>query len=827
MTSPSARWAHIAVLLLGLVIPQVVLYGPSLTGAKVLLPLDILTVKGVYIPTPANVAVPAPKNEILVDEVLLGAPQLHYAAKELRAGHLPLWNPQNFAGVPFASFPKYSPWFLIFCCWPHPTTLAYLQLVKSVIAGLGAYLFFRRALGVGFWAAALGAWCYPLTGFFIQWQGYGLTQVAAWLPWVLLAVYMTVRNPKGFGAPLLAIFTALALIAGQLDVAGLVLLSSGLYAVVCLVEVRGLRERRWRILVSSVTLVVGWGLGFCIAAAYVAPLIEYSRTGERLIRRAGGEEDRPPAGIAALPQIVLPNLYGSTKKGSLRLIPGNQPESSAAGYAGLLPTLLFVPLAFCHRILKNRAFWWLGLLVLSLAWVLDLPGLVQLMRMPLANMLSWNRLTMLTGFALTTVAVIGLDAIEKGMVEPRRWFAIPTLVAMALCVWCLYRLNHMPQEVLNFVSQAFHAPADALLWGLPAREAAETVIDYFRTWYRVGAVLSALTLLGWAVLSLGMQIRGWMVGIAGSLMLAELLTYAYGVNPQCDPALYYPKLFAFEALKQRTPGRILCVSCLPPDLNLMIGLPDIRGYDAVDPKRLLDVLEFARASGNSAPREARTMWFVPWSSWTDDGSLLTSPLLSMFNVRYLIWSRDLPSEKKTIVRRDGYVVVENERALPRTFVPQTVQFVGKEQDLMDRLRDKTFDAARLSYVTQSVDLPDECRGTTSITKEDSGRVIIDAHMETAGVVVLADLWDKGWRANVDGVPAQILLVNHTIRGVVVPAGVHRIVFRYRPDTVWFGLLVSGSALLATLGWLACIRTRSRQAQRPAFQSESGQRRERS
>src|SRR5271166_4871296 len=152
----SAQWWRVTLLLFGLVSSQVLLYGPSLAGTKVLLPLDILAKKDVYLPNPPNGVSPYPYNPALVDLVLLGAPTMEYAAKEMRAGRIPLWNPQNFAGAPFAGFPKYSPFFLIFCCWPSPTTFAYLQLIVSVLAGVGAYLFFRRALGVGFWAATIG-----------------------------------------------------------------------------------------------------------------------------------------------------------------------------------------------------------------------------------------------------------------------------------------------------------------------------------------------------------------------------------------------------------------------------------------------------------------------------------------------------------------------------------------------------------------------------------------------------------------------------------------------------------------------------------------------
>jgi Bacterial membrane protein YfhO len=802
--SLSVRWRRVALLLFGLVSSQILLYGPSLAGTKVLLPLDILAEKDVYLPTPANGVTPVPFDYVLSDLVLLGVPSMEYAAREMRAGRIPLWNPQSFAGVPFAAFPKYSPFFLIFCCWPSPTTFAYLQLIMSGLAGVGAYLFFRRALGVGFWAATIGAWCYPLTGFFVQWQGYSVASVVVWLPWILLAVDYTVRDAKGFGPILLGTFTAAAALSGQLDVAAVVLLSSGLYAIARLVEAHGWTNCRRGAIPAIAALILGWGLGLCIAAPYIVPLVEYLHTGERMSKRAAGEEERPPVGLAALPQIVLPNLYGSTRKGSMRYVDGTQPESSAAGYAGLLATLLLAPLAFCHRDLKGGSFWWLGLLVLSLGWVLNIPGLVHLMRLPGANMLSYNRWMMLSGFALTVLAVTGIDAVIKEMVKPRHWFAVPALLAAGLCAWCVYRMGHMPD-----------VPANVMYLGIPVPQALAIAQEYFTFYYAAGAGLAALTVVGWTVLYLGAQRRGWMVAIAGSLMMAELLMYAYNTRPQCDRAMYYPRIPALEELKQRPSGRILGVSCLPPALNLMLGLPDIRGYDAVDPKRLLDVLEFARQGGPSSLPYARTQWFIPWIAWTNDGSPRISPVLSMLNVRHLIFCQDLSNQIKAIIRGDGYTVVENEFAMARTFVPQTVQVVDDEQQLMDQVRTVTFDPARVSYVTEHLDLPAESRGSARILEESPERVVVDARMDTAGVVVLADLWDKGWQARVDGQVTPILVVNHAIRGVVLPAGQHQVVFRYVPDSVRIGWIMSSMAVAVGLGWAAWIMRWRLKARRTA------------
>ena len=79
--------------------------------------------------------------------------------------------------------------------------------------------------------------------------------------------------------------------------------------------------------------------------------------------RAGGKEERPPAGLKALPQTVLPDMYGSIgeySKGSYRIVKGNQMESTAAGYTGVLATLVFAPLAWSSPSPISR-------------WVLPLP----------------------------------------------------------------------------------------------------------------------------------------------------------------------------------------------------------------------------------------------------------------------------------------------------------------------------------------------------------------------------------------------------------------------------------------------------------------------
>jgi uncharacterized membrane protein YfhO len=85
-------------------------------------------------------------------------------------------------------------------------------------------------------------------------------------------------------------------------------------------------------------------------------------------------------------------------------------------------------------------------------------------------------------------------------------------------------------------------------------------------------------------------------------------------------------------------------------------------------------------------------------------------------------------------------------------------------------------------------------------------------METPGLVVLADLWDKGWQATLNGQRVPILRTNHAIRGVVVPAGAGMLEFRYAPASFAWGLWLAGLAAVALLAWLG-IALRRRQTER--------------
>ncbi|HEV3119995.1 MAG TPA: hypothetical protein VGY58_23240 [Gemmataceae bacterium] len=796
-STPRRRLARVCIVLAGLIGAQAFLYGPSLVGRKILLPLDLLSDASVYLPPTPEYAGVKPYDFALLDEVLLFEFERRFATAEIRAGRLPSWSPYIYIGAPYAVWDKYSPFNALYYLFPTPMTLAWMQLLKSIVAGAGAYVFFRTVLGVTFWPAALGAWCYPLTGFFTLWQGYPQSSATAWLPWLLLATDSVVRRPLGHGGPALAALSGLVIVT-RIDIGCQALMAAGLFALWRLWHAYGSRGS-WRgVAAGGIAAACAVALGLLLSGPYVLPLAEYTRFSDRMLRRDAGQEERPPGGLAEMPRLVLPTFYGSTEHGAILLRRGNLLESGAAAYTGLVATLFLAPLAWCSSRHRSLNVFWGLLSVIALAWTLDLPVLVALLRSPGLKLLSHNRFVFAASFAFLALAVVGLDMIWKGAVERRAWFALPVFAILILGVWCCDRARSGPElPLIRFAgdprsAQSFSGPVAAAVEEARARCVRSQVY---------GAALCGLALSGWGLVWLGGRPRSWCGPVAGALLLAELLVFAYGRNPQCDRRLYYPRLPVLERLAEAPPGRVLGVGCLPPNLAMSHGLRDIRGYDSIDPRPLLELLDLTRDPRVRPMLYARTQNYVPQAHIVD-GKIELPPLLNMLAVRYLIFRGTPPPHVTPLFVAPDYWALENSAALPRAFIPRRVQHVPPGGDSLKLLAAPKFNPRETAYVGERVALPDDCRGSAQVVDVTPTHTTVHVDAETPSLVVLSDLYYDGWHAYLDGVSVPILRTNHALRGVVAPAGRSTIEFHYQPMSLVWGMRMLLAGLAGMAAWAA-------------------------
>ena len=155
-------------------------------------------------------------------------------------------------------------------------------------------------------------------------------------------------------------------------------------------------------------------------------------------------------------------------------------------------------------------------------------------------------------------------------------------------------------------------------------------------------------------------------------------------------------------------------------------------------------------------------------------------------------------------------VFENSHALPRAYrVPRAVPEPAGAQAALRRLLAPRFDP-RVHVMLAApppalVWRPGEARpvpgGSVAIEAYEPERVVLTTRGSEPGVVVLTDAWFPGWEATLDGSPVRVRRANFALRGVVVPAGEHRIEMRYRPQPLRAGF---GVAALAAVGCVAAL-----------------------
>jgi hypothetical protein len=781
------RWPGLMILLAGWLIPQFVLLGPALIGRTVDLPVDLLAAPNVYLPARPEYAkvVPYHGNDLL--DLLLGGPATFgdFAAKELRAGRLPVWQPSNFAGAPFV--PIYSPFVIPYYIAPHPITLGWIALFQAITVGVGMWLLLRRTFHLSYWPAAIGSWCVPLAGFMTVWHGYPPIGPFCWLVWLLLAANSAVKNPRGYGSIRLALLTALALLSGHLGVSGLVLLTTGLYVLWLLANDICIR-RQWQDVVrSALPIGFAWALGFLIAAPYLVPLLDYGRTGARMGAHSERFESRPPQGLAALPAILLPDVYGGNVRADwVRTVRTILPESASGAYAGLLAALWLAPLAWCDRRRRSQVVFLSLLVIVSLGWTLNMPGIVDILRSePLRPLdsLSYNRWVLATSIALVILSAIGLEHLLSALAKFRWWFLIPMLATACFGGWCLYRRISVGDS------------KDQQLFSLC---------------YDIGVGLSLAALVGWTTTVRPIPYGKWIRLAVIALLPLELFRFAWTERRQGDIALNYPPIPALQKLATLPPGRIWGVGCFPPNLNLTQGLEDVRGYDGVDPLNFIKLFELAIDKERTPFLSyARTQAALPAARRTNRG-LKFHPVTDLLNVRYLIFRESPLAELPVISHEDDYWIVENRQALPRAYVPQSVQVVKDDNQALAQMARFNFDPHQIAFVTDNLSLPGAMRGTASVHPETATRTQVEVEMQTAGLVLLSDLWDAGWRAELDGAACPIHRVDVALRGFEVPAGKHRIVCIYDPQSVRTGFRAAAAGGLILLCWAIWKRRRGLQ-----------------
>ena len=194
--------------------------------------------------------------------------------------------------------------------------------------------------------------------------------------------------------------------------------------------------------------------------------------------------------------------------------------------------------------------------------------------------------------------------------------------------------------------------------------------------------------------------------------------------------------------------------------------------------------------------------------WNYPLEKLDSPVLDLMNVRYVLTrAADVPRfaglpKFRHIASLPGTEVFENTEVLPRFYFARRVQPVASLAEAHDLIEHSRIDLHETAIADRPIDLPPgEDAGTSGdveVIKYEPARIDLSLRTPRASLLVLSETYYPGWKAWIDEQPTQIHSVDIALRGVVVPAGAHRLRMEFRPVIlpVSLGISLATAILLA-------------------------------
>ncbi len=754
-------------------------------------------------------------------------PRACFMGRSLAAGHVPVWNPFEMAGAPFASDAQsgwlYLPWMALSWLLPCGDSLRAFIVLQPILAGLGVLWFLRReglsrpaatAAGLSIamaMAASTVAISLPFAG------------SLAWTPYVLVGASGFLEDDGWLRrVPWLALAAAAW---GQVAAAhlshGLVMCTGLTAAYVIARSARDVRRGR-----ANMVGAVGRGAAFLafLPLASLAILLPHFALIERSSLRGGyaalggtlarvaGIEDRPlpTRGIWA----GWPFAIGST--------PG--------AYAGAA-ILLCVPAALRERRRRYLAFAFGGVALVAYLLTLDLlVGADRFRRLVLAlpfgdvYLHNPGRLRYLIVLVVPVLGALGLQSFMDRLPAAREaawWIGGAAALFLVLPV----ALGADPPRFV-VLGLAVAATAPVLLMLCRGHRWAAASL----------AAVLAVDLLGGAVWSSAYTGRTVRVGLEGEdpgLAPQPLRWPSVDVDAYVDPGPIA------ERLQREGPGGGRYLTWVPPAVAFVKGYlftqepPD---WPALLPGRaqmfgLYDTLGY---SPIQLPRYWSYIRATNRLPVFYNASVLQLPDLAdarLLGVRYVIQLRGIPPYMELadgtivptlpgdrVLTERRYELVEIDGWQPRVSVVSGWTVEPTAVAALGAVLDPAFDPAITAVLERDPGVPSapsDDRSSATYREETPEGVTVEVDAGSPSIVVVRNAWDEGWRATVDGRPADVLVTDYLLQGVAVPAGRHEVRLTYHEPSIGSGLAASGIAWLAlALSVATALAVRRRPYRRP-------------
>lgn len=737
-------------------------------------------------------------------------------------GQEPLWTNSMFGGMPayqisavygsnlIGFFDKVMTLGL-----PHPANLVFLYFVGFFILML--------VMGADPWLAIMGSIAFAFSSYFfiiIEAGHNSKAHAIGYMAPVIAGIILTLRGKYLWGGLLTAIFLSLEVMANHPQITyylAIIALLLGLFKLIYAIRFKSLKPFFTAVGVLLIAMV------FAILTNLTSlwATYEYGKytirgkselTTEKHNRTSGLDKDYATQwsyGIGESMTLLLPNFQGGSSSSMLRknseiekamrsngidngtirqfvngtvpfLYWGAQPFTSGPVYVGAILCFLFV---LGLIIVKGPIKWWLltaTLLSLVLSWGHNFMPVTDFFLNWVPGYNKFRAVSMILVIAEFTIPLLGILAVKvlvENLSERKKMFrALQIAFGITAGLSLLFAL--LPEMFLDF-----SGPADKNFAAQLPDWFMQAVRDERRSLLRIDAIKAFIMIvvaagLLWAVLFeklkkqyayllLILLILGDMFMVNKNYLNNESFTSKSKVeNP------FEPTAADTQILQDKDPNfRVLNLTVNTfNDASTSYYHKSIGGYHGAKLRRYQELIEHQINKNNMG-------------------------VMNMLNTRYFI----IPDANKAPVAQ------YNPDALGNGWFIEAVQIVDNADAEINALTGLKPDS--LAIVDKQ--FADDLKGFTP-SKDSLDYIKLDTyapnaltyhyHTKNAGLAVFSEIYyPKGWNAYVDGKPTPHFRADYVLRAMVLPAGDHKVEFRFEPAVYRVGEKISlASSLLLLL-----------------------------
>ncbi|MBI4727359.1 YfhO family protein [candidate division TA06 bacterium] len=714
-----------------------------------------------------------------------------------RLHQIPMWYSNVYGGVPYVDAVAgdlfYPTSLLLRLFMPAHQFTAWNYFLHIALAGIGAYLFLRN-LKFGGTASLLAGITYMFTGSTasLMYAGHDAKiMVGALLPWLLLFIDKAVAGKKLLWTLCAGLAIGLALLTPHVQMSYYLLLAGFFFALARMYQNFKADKSRLNVIKTLGLGLAMLAVGFSLYAVQALPLqsyLKFSPRGQDKGYQFATSYSMPPEEIV---NIVWPEFSGLIDKDS-----GERPTHWYWGrrdlklhteYIGVIPVLLaLVGLIYSKRKKLKLFFIFFGAFALIVAFggFTPLYYLVYYLIPGMSKFRSPAMIFSLFSFAAAVLAAAGVQALMDGHFNKKLFNGLLIGLGAALALGFVFTgaKDGMTSMLSGFAAQGWGAQA---LWN--------SYPEMARGFWIAFVILLLGALLVWLLAKRRMPLIWW-AAIAGLLIFAELWRVDAKFMKVVSPDDYFSK----DEVVQKLERDKSLYRVMPLQVHQQGNYLTLFGFQTVGGEHPNPLRRYNEFVGVSAQR------LLPDFHNVLDFNGLN--FMSILGAKYLLMRQPLNHPDFALYDScyGGQVrIYQYKKALPRAWLAGNYEVIAEETKILERIKQAGFDPARTVILEESPEgvVPaNQAQGSVVIDEYQPNQIKISVEALATAIMVFSENHYPAWQAYLDGQPAKIYRADYTFRAVVVPAGRHKIEFKYYSKTFNTGLTVSLiSALLVILG----------------------------